>query len=253
MTQTAERYYEFLSREDALSREPIQRLPLTLEHRRILTEAHRLMAGFLAVVTVEHLGYDGKLKAGQLVVHEAVADSIRGQFAFMLDNGFAIEKVQPHVMYGYDDTRAMADNNTSCYRPDFVGDPNDGALSKHFAGVAVDIEPIHNKQRNPDGSIVPPYTADYTVRYDSVLLANLAIRQNFSNAGFEYGGTWPMNGIEVITGHRDFYPHAPADMHHFELRDARNPDESHLIDMRHLPLPTGIIYEHPGRIRAAWE
>jgi hypothetical protein len=125
-------------------------------------------------------------------------------------------------------------------------------MSKHFVGVAVDIEPVHNKQRERSGLVIPPYTLGYIEREESMLIYKLPIRMDFSNAGFEYGGTWPVAGIETITGHPDFYRGAPADEHHFELRDEKLPTETNLIDMRELTLPEGIIYEHPGRIRAAF-
>lgn len=252
MSQAAERYYEFLSRDEALDGAPINRLKLDPGPKMILAEAHRRMAKFLALITIEHLGYDRRLKAAQMVVHTDLVDTIRAQFAFLVGSGFAIEKVKPHVMYGYYDTDAMANNNTSCQRPDFIGDPRRGVLSKHFGGVAVDIEPVHNKLRDRNGLVVPPFTPGYEGRTESMFMYNLPVRMNFSDAGFEYGGTWPVAGIEMITGHPDFYPGAPADEHHFELRDAKRHDEPQLIDMRDLALSEGITYEHPGRIRAAF-
>ena len=80
-----------------------------------------------------------------MLVHQELADNVRECFGYLRDAGYAIEKMKPHVLYGYDDARTMADNNTSADRPDFIGDPARGVLSKHFCGVAVDIEPMHNK------------------------------------------------------------------------------------------------------------
>ncbi len=259
MRQPAERYYEFLTPGEALDPAPIDYLNLADEHRRMLREAHRRIAPDLIVLTVEHLSYESandpanklRLKAGQLVVHEELADTVLARFAFLQEQGFAIQKIKPHVMYGYNDALAMADNNTSCYRPDFLN-PERGSLSKHFAGAAVDIEPIHNKQRNRDGTVAPPHIEGYTGRDESVLMYNLPIRLDWSDAGFEYGGTWPVAGIELITGHADHYPGAPADEHHFELRDEKLPTETGLMDMRDLTLPKGIVYEHPGRILVAF-
>lgn len=245
MSQSAERYYTFLSRDEALDAAPIDHLALPPEQRAILKEAHRRMVGFLTVATVAHLGYDGNLKEAQLVVHRDLVDSIQERFAFMCETGFALHQMRPQVAYGYDDARSMADNNTSCYRPDKLGVKSDGILklSKHCVGAAVDIEPVHNKMRHRDGTVEPPHTPGYEERDASMIMYNLPLRQEFSDAGFEYGGTWPVAGIEVITGHPDHYPGAPADEHHFELRDQKLPEETHLIDMSELALPSGMVYE----------
>jgi hypothetical protein len=252
MSQIAERYYEFLEPEEALSPEPILKLDMAPEPRRILYEAQRRMIPFLRVIAVQHLCYDGKLGEAQMVVHHNLVDNIQQRFANLRAAGFAIEQMLPHLMFDYKDDLSMAANNTSCQRPDFIGDPKKGVLSKHFAGVAVDIEPEHNRQRERDGRVSPPWTPDYVARPESMLMYLPNVRQNFSDAGFEYGGTWPLAGIEQITGHPDHYPGAPADEHHFEIRDAKLPSETHLLDMRDLDLPDGIIYEHPGILRAAF-
>jgi len=252
MSVSAERYYEFLSRDEALDAGPIDRLPIADQHKAVLKEAHIRIARLLRVITLEHLDYTGRLVEAQMVVHEEMADTIQQRFAFLRDSGFAIEKMIPIVVFGHKDSISMAKNNTSGQRTDFIGNPARGLLSKHFLGVAVDIEPVHNKQRERNGLVVPPHTPDYTERQESMLMYNLPVRMDFSDAGFEYGGTWPVAGIGAITGHPDFYPGAPADEHHFELRDAKLPTETNLVDMRDITLPEGIIYEHPGRIRAAF-
>jgi len=56
MSQSTETYYEFLSREEALSCAPIDSLDLAPEFRRVLKEAHRRMARLSVVMEVEHLG-----------------------------------------------------------------------------------------------------------------------------------------------------------------------------------------------------
>jgi hypothetical protein len=251
----AERYYNFLSRDEALGdvyADPDN--PMTPEEFRYLREAHRLMKPALEVIEIEHLGYDGARKVGQMVVHGALVDTTQELFAYLMDKQFAIHQIKPHVLYGYNDAKAMADNNTSGYRPGFNGGPLNGGtnreiLSKHCAGVALDTETEHNKQRNADGTVAPPYVEGYVFRPESRLMYHSDIRQHFSEAGFEYGGTWPLPEIVNITGYPDFYPGAPADEHHFEVRDQKNPDDHHLFDMQDLVFPAGIAYEHPGKMR----
>lgn len=257
MSQSQEkRYYKFLSRDEALAPTQIDRLGIAPEHKHLLREAHRRMVPYLSVITVEHLDYDGNLKEGQLVVHRDLADNIQGRFKYLHESGFRIEKVMPQVLYK-DDAASMAHNNTSGQRSDFIGAPERGVLSKHLVGAAVDIEPVHNKMQNSDGTVEPPYTEDYVERPESMFMRGKDIREDiigeFSRNGFEYGGLWPDPNAEEITGHPDYYPGAPADKHHFELRDKKLDTETQLMDMRDLELPQGIIFEpDTGRVRAAF-
>ncbi len=211
------------------------------------------MIPFLSVITVGYLDYDGNLREGQLVVHEDLAGNVRDRFAHLRERGFAIEKMVPQVKYK-SDADSMADNNTSGQRSDFIGHPSRGVLSKHLVGVAVDIEPVHNKMRNADGTVEPPYTPGYVLRPESRLRDREDIRADFSdNGGMEYGGLWTNPNAEEITGHPDFYPGAPTDEHHFELRDKKLPNETHLIDMTELALPEGIVFDQEnGRVIVAF-
>jgi hypothetical protein len=252
MSIEAEPYYTFLTREEALDPAPIDGLYMTPEHQAILKEAYRRMAPFLAVIAVKHLDYENNLRKAQLVVHNDLVDTIQARFAFLRSTGYGIQQMRPQVMVGYEDARAMALNYTSMQRPDYLGSPKRGILSKHFVGAAVDIEPLHNKMRYRDGRVEPSYTSDYEERPESMLMYRQDVQEDFSKNGFEYGGTWPLAGIELITGHPDHDPGAPADEHHFELRDQKLPEETHLIDMSELALPEGIIYEHPGRVRVTF-
>lgn len=248
---------KLLSRDEALAPTQIDRLDIAPEHRRILHEAHRRIVPFLSVVTLEYLDHDGNLREGQMVAHRDLVDNIQGRFKFLRENGFRIEKMIPQVKYK-DDAASMADNNTSGQRSDFIGGPERGVLSKHYVGAAVDIEPVHNKMQNPDGTVEPPYTEDYVERLESMFMYGDDIRRpdiidDFSRNGFEYGGLWTKANAEEITGHPDYYPGAPTDKHHFELRDKKLDTETHLMDMRDLTLPQGIIFEaDTGRIRAAF-
>ena len=74
----------------------------------------------LRLLSVTHVGFDGRPRAGELVVHVPVADDIVGVFRALFDAGFPIEQVRLVDAFGADDDRSMAAHNTlafNCPRP----------------------------------------------------------------------------------------------------------------------------------------
>ena len=172
------------------------------------------MMPHLVLLDVDHLGYDGGMKRGQLVVHEAMRERFASAFASLVELKYPIEQIRPMVAFGWSDALAMADNNTSIYRPDFIGnDPKTRSASEHTRGSAVDINPLDNWLRNPDGSIEPVESMYRIPRGDVRISGNLAVIEVFDALGMEYGGYWP-----VSVHATDYYGPIVADNHHFELR-----------------------------------
>lgn len=243
--------YSNLTREEALDGRALAHLDIphqpdevVAETRRTLLDFHERMKPHLTVEDIRHLGYDGAYKTGQIVVHEAIRDATHTLFESLLEMNYPIEGIRPMVSHGWSDRWAMEGNNTSNYRPSFIGDPTRKKFSKHGVAVAFDINPRDNPMRPLDGPVEP---ANFREPHEgSYLMHHPKIRRMFSVAGFEYGGTWNLPEINDITGYADYYPGAPDDLHHFELRDSNTSEASpsNTLDMTNLPLPEGI-YDRP--------
>lgn len=233
MSSEIERYSS-LTREEALDGSALAQLP----EASALQDIHHRMIPYLSVLAVRHIGYDGRLKEGQLVVHEGLRDTFKTVFKNLVELRYPIQQVRPMVAYDWSDARAMAANNTSSYRPDFIGDPTRHRASEHTRGSAVDINPLDNPLRNPNNTIEPVEAYGRNPREDAIIMRNKKVRDMFSDLGFEYGGMWPIAGAELLTGHGDYYPGSPSDDHHFELRMHNNNPAS--LTMADLPVPKDI-------------
>lgn len=120
------------------------------------------------------------------------------------------------MQFGWDDNRSMTANNTSVYRPDFIGHPENSKASEHTRGSALDLNPLDNPMFCADGKIAPRDAIGRVPREDAVIYGNTAVIALFHEHNMEFGGFW--NDPEHPT---DFYGlDQPADQHHFELRPA---------------------------------
>lgn len=141
----------------------------------------------LKLVDIDYISFDGKIHAGQLVVHERVAGELREIFTQLLAWKFPIEKVVPVVQYGWSDEDSMADNNTSAFNYRLIYGTNEP--SNHSHGLAVDINPRVNPYVAIDGTVFPP-GAVYDSSKPGALAAGDRVVSLFENKGWEWGGKW---------------------------------------------------------------
>ncbi len=145
----------------------------------------------LRLLILDHWGYDGAARRGELVVHAAEADAVLAAFRALFEARFPIERMVRVDEYGGDDAASTRANNTAGFNcRSVVGRP--GAWSEHAFGRAIDVNPRVN-----------PYAADPNVsdpelgRYlDRSLLEpgmlrpdDVAVRA-FAAVGWEWGGYW---------------------------------------------------------------
>lgn len=139
----------------------------------------------LELIEVVYLSTDGKYHKGQIVTNIAIADDIREIFAFMLREGFVIEKAIPIVKYDWGDSLSMDNNNSYsfCYR--------DITYSKHANGMAIDINPRFNPLRwkindNPN----QPEGAQLDTTINGTLYPGHPVVEEFRSRGFRWGHTF---------------------------------------------------------------
>lgn len=145
----------------------------------------------LRILTLDHWGFDGGVHRGELVVHRDHAGAVVGAMRRLYDARFPIERMQLVDVYGGDDDRSMAANNTSAFncRP-VSGRP--GVFSQHAYGWAVDVNPVQNPFVN-GGRVSPPAGSPYakrSARRPGMIHAGDTVVQAFASAGWGWGGNW---------------------------------------------------------------
>lgn len=146
----------------------------------------------LRLLRLTHWGFDGRVHAGELVVNEDHARAVLGVFRELFESGFPIERMELVDVYGGEDDRSMAANNTSAFncRPS-TGAP--GEWSQHSYGMAIDINPVQNPYVTKSGNVDPPKGAAYadrSTKAQGVIHHNDAVVEAFTRIGWKWGGEW---------------------------------------------------------------
>jgi hypothetical protein len=146
----------------------------------------------LRILRMTHLGFDGRVHTGELVVHEDHAGAVLGVFRELFDAEFPIERMKLVDEYEGDDDLSMAANNTSAFncRPS-TGSP--GEWSQHAYGLALDINPVQNPYVAKSGVVDPPKGAAYvdrSTKAPGVIHRDDAVVQAFARIGWGWGGDW---------------------------------------------------------------
>lgn len=148
----------------------------------------------LRYLHVLHKTSDGLELEGELVCNKIIAQKLLDIFKELYKASYPIEKIRLIDEYNADDEKSMADNNSSCFNFRFISYTQ--IVSKHGAGLAVDINPLYNpyvKTVAGKLSIEPANSKPYINRKNSFPYKidhnNLAYKL-FTTAGFEWGGDW---------------------------------------------------------------
>lgn len=145
----------------------------------------------LREVTVAYWGYDGARHTGRLVVHRTVAADVATVFRRLYDRRFVIRRIHPVTVFGSDDDRSMAENNTSAFNCRRV--TGGTGWSEHAYGTAIDINPIQNPYVTRAGTVLPPSGkpwADRSLRVPGMIHPNGIVVAAFADVGWQWGGHW---------------------------------------------------------------
>ena len=148
----------------------------------------------LRYVHVLHMGFDGEVKEGELVVSRKIADDVLEIFEELYKADYPIEKVRLVDEYDADDEASMSDDNSSAFNFRFISHTT--RISKHGLGMAVDINTRYNpyvKTVNGKLSIEPANGADYVDRsrdFPHKIDHNDLCYKLFTEHGFTWGGDW---------------------------------------------------------------
>jgi hypothetical protein len=144
----------------------------------------------LRSVDVSHVGYDGEVHTGRLIVAAEVAEDMVDIMSQLFEAAFPIERMEPVDVYGGDDDLSMAANNTSAFncRPVTGG----GSWSEHSYGTAIDVNPLVNPYV-VGGTVLPPAGAAYADRSldaSGMIHDGDVVVEAFASHGWIWGGTW---------------------------------------------------------------
>ncbi|MBQ0052504.1 MAG: M15 family metallopeptidase [Treponema sp.] len=131
---------------------------------------------------------------GEMVCNREIADVVLKIFKELYVAHYKIEKIRLVDEYDADDERSMSDNNSSCFNFRFISHTTE--VSKHGAGLAIDINPLYNpyvKQVNGRRNVEPANGVNYIERnanFPCKIDHNDLAYKLFTSRGFEWGGDW---------------------------------------------------------------
>jgi hypothetical protein len=144
----------------------------------------------LRYLELDHWGFDGRERRGELVVHHDHAEDIVAVFRALFDSRFPIERMRLVDEYGGDDLASMNANNTSAFNCRAA--QGSASWSEHAFGRAIDINPIQNPYLR--GSVLlPPAGAafvDRSLNAPGMIHAGDVVVEAFDGIGWPWGGDW---------------------------------------------------------------
>ena len=151
--------------------------------------------GDFRYVHVLHIGADGNVHSGELIVNKKIAGDITDIFIKLYEAGYGIEKIKLIDEYNGDDDLSVQDNNTSSFNFRFVAGSKH--LSKHSLGMAIDINPLYNPYI-VNGKVAEwgaPYT-DRTKDFPYKMTKDDLCVKLFKQHGFKWGGDCWKNTLD---------------------------------------------------------
>jgi hypothetical protein len=149
-----------------------------------------LDVGSLRAVDVSHIGYDGEVHTGRLIVAGEVAEDIVEIMSRLFEARFPIERIEPVDVYEGNDDLSMAANNTSAFNCRAV--TGGSSWSEHSYGTAIDMNPLVNPYVVGE-TVLPPEGAAYADRSleaPGMIHEGDVVVDTFAAHGWIWGGTW---------------------------------------------------------------
>jgi hypothetical protein len=150
----------------------------------------------LRYLRLSHVGFDGRVHTGELVVAASQADTVVGVFRELFRTGYPIRRMRLVSDYGGNDDRSMAANNTSAYNCRPVA--GTARWSDHAYGTAIDINPVQNPYLRAGVPVEPPAgrafadvdrSAEAEPPWGVIHDGDVVVRA-FNAAGWAWGGFW---------------------------------------------------------------
>ena len=144
----------------------------------------------LRLLKFNRWGFDDEVHGGVLIVNENQARPVLGVMRKLFDARFPFARIRLVDVYGSNDRRSMAANNTSAFNCRYVAGTT--RWSEHAYGRAIDINPIQNPY--VQGSYVSPPAGhayvDRSQRLPGMIHPRGGVVRAFASIGWEWGGYW---------------------------------------------------------------
>jgi hemoglobin-like flavoprotein len=176
----------------------VQSLPATVR-RRMTGSSHDparcpVALDDLQLLTLRHVGFDGRARTGRLIVHRRHARDVVEVFRDLYEARFPIRRMELVDAYG-DDDRSMAADNSSAYNCRTVA--GQSSFSDHAYGAAIDLNPIENPYVTARG-VLPPAGRPFVdvdrkpkaAAGPGVIVADDIVVRAFARIGWKWGGVW---------------------------------------------------------------
>ena len=141
---------------------------------------------------VSYVGFDGRAHRGQLVVSARVATDVTKVFRVLYNARFPVHKMRPVSVYGANDSRSTAADNTSAFNCRYAVAPGPKRWSAHAYGEAIDINTVENPYIE-GGRVMPPAGSGYRDRSryrPGMAVAGGVLVRAFASIGWGWGGRW---------------------------------------------------------------
>ncbi|MBL8931067.1 MAG: M15 family metallopeptidase [Kineosporiaceae bacterium] len=141
-------------------------------------------------IRMTHLGWDGRARTGDLVVHNDIAGPTVVAFRRLYTQRFPIRSMRPISVFGGSDDRSMAADNTSGFNCRKV--TGGTGWSRHAFGRAIDLNPVENPYVK-GATVLPPAGAAYVRRTPArkgMLVAGTLPVTTFTGYGWSWGGNY---------------------------------------------------------------
>ena len=179
-------------------RSSIRTIDARLKERMSSSHQARCPLGYddLRYLRMSHVGFDGRVRQGEMIVAASQADTVVGIFRRLFTAGYPIRRMRLVSEYGGNDDRSMAANNSSAYNCRPVAGTQ--RWSDHAYGTAIDLNPVQNPYLRLGAPVEPPAGRPYaeldrSVRAEppwGVIHDGDPVIQAFNEAGWAWGGFW---------------------------------------------------------------
>src|SRR5215212_1576667 len=153
--------------------------------------------GDLRLLTVSHLGFDGRMHHGQLVVNRRATGPLSRAFRTMYRNRFPIRHMRLRDFYGPrsgrpNDVTASFECRQAVPSP-CTGGSGTGSWSNHAYGLAVDLNPVENPYVGCGMSRDPAAQSYRDRSRHRPGMVTGRVRGAFAAVGWGWGGSWTGN------------------------------------------------------------
>jgi hypothetical protein len=146
----------------------------------------------LKTITINFYGFDKLMHRGVIIVRKDLTTRVVRGFSSALAHRYPIAKMNNPNVYGGNDPKQMAADNTSGFNcRKVVGNPY--KMSPHSYGIAIDVNTVRNPYRDSKGKWWPANGKKYVKRTPKkwgMLTKNSYLTKSLSKDKFFWGGRW---------------------------------------------------------------